>query len=413
MKSRIFALILALFSLALASPVRAQGDGEFHAQSAAPVDRLEPAPELPRGTIEALMLDGNEQPIPNRQVRLGILYQKIAEGESRSERTGVTGPNGVVRFDGLDNASAYSYRISTRLDPAEYSSQPFSLRETGGMRAVVHVFPVTSDANKAMVGMRGFFYVETRDDVFQVEVMFRVINLGKIAWVPEQALMDLPAGFKAFSAGEEMTDVRFEAVEGRGARLRGTFPPGSRDASFRFQIPKPAETSVTFRARPPQRTVEMRVIAVAGKNMGLSVEDFEASQEATGPRGDHVLVTRKLVSRGSPEIGPIVITLTGLHVPGSGRWVAVAIALVLAACGAAAAAGKLRFVSTERAESDRARARELLLDELVSLEHAKQRSQIGPSAYERARRLFADALTRIGLPSEPKRSKRPLRERRA
>jgi hypothetical protein len=202
-------------------------------------------------------------------------------------------------------------------------------------------------------------------------------------------------------------------VEGRGARLAGTYPPGQRDVSFRFQVPKPADPQVTFKARPPPRTVEQRVIAVAGKNMTLSVDDFEPVQDATGPRGDRVLVTRKLVSRGSPEVGPFVVTLSGLPVPGSGRWVAAALALAFAFVGGAAAAGKLSLVSTERTEGDRARARELLLDELVSLEHAKQRSEIGPSAYERTRRALADSLARIGLPSEAKRAKRPAKEKRA
>ncbi|HEY3500991.1 MAG TPA: hypothetical protein VGK73_40135 [Polyangiaceae bacterium] len=414
MKSWFFSLILTLLGLAFALPAHAQDPhGEMRAESPAPVDRIEPAPDLPRGTIEALILDANEQPIPQREVRLGILFQKIAEGESRSSRDGVTGPNGVVRFDGLDSSSSFSYRIATKLAPAEYASQPFNLRENGGMRVVVHVFPATADPSKTMVGMRGFFYIETRDDVFQVEVLFRVINLGKVAWVPEQAFMDLPAGFKAFSAGQAMSDVKFEAVEGRGARLVGTFPPGSRDASFRFQVPKPAEHSVTFRASTPPRTVEMRVIAVAGKNMGMSVEGFDAPQEGNGPTGDRVLVTRKLVSRTSPEVGPFVVTLTGLPVPGNGRWVAAGIAFALALCGGAAAGGKLRLVSSERSEGDRARARELLLAELVNLEHAKQRSEIGPNAYERTRRHFADALTRIGLPTDTKRPKRALRERQA
>jgi hypothetical protein len=406
---RIFPLFLWLFSLAFSA--RAQEPG--HGDAQAPVDRVEPAPELPKGSIEALLLDGNEKPLADVEVRLGILFQKIAEGESRSSRNAKTGADGVVRFDGLDNSSNYSYRVSTKLAPAEYSSTPFPLRETGGMRVVLHVFPVTRDATRAVLGMRGFFYVETRDDVFQLEVMFRVINLGKIAWVPEQALMELPSGFKAFSAGQAMTDARFEPVEGKGARLIGTFPPGQRDVSFRFQLPKPADTSVTFRAAPPPRTVEMRVIAVANKNMGLSVDDFETPRDGTGPTGDRVLVTRKLVSRESPEIGPFVVTLSGLPVPGLGRWIAAAIALALVACGGAAAAGKLKLVSSEQGQGDRARARELLLAELVTLEHAREREEIGPSAYDRARRALSDALARIGLPADGKAARRGLKERRA
>jgi hypothetical protein len=403
---RLFGLFALTFGVAVAFEAKAQEGGNPHGQAALAADRVEPTPDLPRGTIEAQILDASDKPVANQDVRLGILYQKIAEGESRSSRDGKTNAEGIVRFDKLDPSTSFSYRVATKLPPAEYASQPFSFRDTGGVRVVLHVFPATTDVSKAVLGMRGFFYIETRDDVFQIEVLFRVMNLGKVAWVPDNAFMDLPQGFKAFSAGEATNDTRFEVVEGRGARLIGTYPPGQRDVSARFQIPKPAETTMTFRGRPPPHTVEMRVIAVANKNMTLNVEDWEPTQESTGPNGDHVLVTRKLVARGSPEVGPFVVTLTGLPVPGSGRWVAAGIAFVFALCGGAAASGKLRVVSTTRAEGDKARARELLLSELVSLEHAKRREQIGPTAYERTRRALADALARIGLPSEARRPKR-------
>jgi len=84
---RVIPLFLLLFTLAFGA--RAQSP---HGQAEAPpaTDRVEPAPELPRGSIEAVLLDGNEQPLANREVRLGILFQKIAEGESRSTKTAKT-----------------------------------------------------------------------------------------------------------------------------------------------------------------------------------------------------------------------------------------------------------------------------------------------------------------------------------
>lgn len=377
-------------------------------------DQLQPAADLPPGSIEAVIVDGNEQPIANLEVRLGILFQTIAEGEKRTSKTAKTNENGVIRFDGLTTGSSYSYRLSAKNGPGEYSSSPFNLKDTSGMRALLHVFPATSDMSVAVIGLRGFLYFETRDDVFQVEALFRVINLGRVAWVPKDFVMELPEGWKAFSAGDAtMTDARFEALEGRGARLLGTYPPGQRDVSFRFQLPKGSSSTATFRVRPPPRVAEMRVIAVASQQMGLHVPDWEAPREGTGPRGDRVLVTRRVVARGGDEIPDFSVTLTGLPTPGPGRWIASSIALLFGLCGWAAASGKLRIVSQERAQGDRARARDLLLAELVAVTRARERNEIGPNAYERTQRMLVDALARIGLPSDTKRSKKSPKTQRA
>jgi hypothetical protein len=140
--------------------------------------------------------------------------------------------------------------------------------------------------------------------------------------------------------------------------------------------------------------------------MGLDVEGFEATQSGTGPSGDHVLVSRKAAGRSDPQLGPFVVTLTGLSVPGPGRWVAALIAFGIAAAGGLAAAGKWRLVSPTKLESDRSRACNLLLDELVQLTRAKERGEVGPRTHELTRRKLLDALARIGLPKEAKKSRR-------
>jgi hypothetical protein len=390
----------------------AMGHPELAGHQTAP-DNLVPAPELKTGTIEVSVLDADDHPVAGQDVRLGIMFNKVAEGESRSSRFGKTGPDGVARFEGLQNNSAYAYRVTVRTGVAEFAATPFNLKETGGMRVSLHVFPIVQDLSSAPIGIRGFFYIETRDEVFQVEGLFRVSNIGHAAWVPRDLLVGLPDGFKAFTGGESMFDSKFEAVEGRGARLVGTFPPGQRDLNFRFQVPKDAVSTAVFRFTPPPRAYEMRVIAVASTSMGLEVDGWEAPQTGVDPSGNRVLVTRKVAQRGQAAVGPFVVTLTGLPVPGPGRWIAIAIALAFVAAGAAAAAGKWRLVSTERVQSDRARACDLLLDELVALNRAKDRGEVGPQTHERTQRALMDALARIGIPAATKPRKTVRKPQRA
>jgi len=88
--------------------------------------------------------------------------------------------------------------------------------------------------------------------------------------------------------------------------------------------------------------------------------------------------------------------LSGIPTPGNGRWIAVLVALGLAALGA----GVLRGVFGEDAQvdlqdRDAERAHRVLLDELVDLTRARKNQVIGPSTYESARRVLVEALSRI------------------
>jgi hypothetical protein len=255
--------------------------------------------------------------------------------------------------------------------------------------------------------MRGYLYVETRDDVFQCEALFRVFNVGQLTWVPKDVVIQLPTGFKAFKAQEGMTDVHFEAVDGVGARLKGTFSPGQNEASFRFQLPKAGESSLTFRMGLPPHVAEMRVIAEASSAMNLEVEGFQAPVAAANNNGQRVLVSVKQLQRRDEEIKDFSATLSGIPTPGPGRWFAILIAGCLAIGGVFAARGAFDDAAGGRdVAADKKRARELLLRELVALEGARRAERIGPRSYEQSRVALIDAIARLGLPAERPRTGR-------
>jgi hypothetical protein len=217
----------------------------------------------------------------------------------------------------------------------------------------------------------------------------------------------LPDGFKAFSTDEGMFDSRAEFLDGRGAILRGTFPPGERRVRFRFQVPKPTESEVTFTVGFPARVAQAQVIAAASPEMSLEVrEGFPPPKADKSTEGDRVLYTMRMIKQGEDPIKSITVTLSGLRVPGPGRWVAVIIAFIFAGLGGLAARGDIHIASAEKVQGDRARARELILRELVLVEHAKSSGKLGPTAYERAHRTLLDALARIGVPDEKKHAKK-------
>lgn len=362
-------------------------------------DVNEASPSLPPGTISATIVTDQGVPLSGQQVRLGIMFQKVAEGESRSEKFAQADAQGNVQFSGLTRGSDYAYRVTVQFGAANYQTAPFNLKPDMGQRVVLRVFPATSDPERAAFGMRGYLYVETRDEVFQCEALFRVFNVGQLTWVPKDVVIQLPKGFKAFKAQEGMTDVRFEEVEGVGARLKGTFAPGQSEASFRFQIPKFNEDSLVFRMSVPPHVAEMRVIAEASATMNLSVDGFQPPVPTANQNGQRVLVAVKQLRERNEELKDFTATLSGIPTAGPGRWFALAIAGCMALGGVFAARGAFDGPGgTGTPLADKKRARELLLRELEALEVARREERIGPRSYQQSRVALIDAIARLGLP---------------
>lgn len=363
-------------------------------------DVSEATPGLDPGTISATIVNDQGLPLAGQRVRLGIMFQKIAEGESRSEKFAQADSQGNVQFTGLTRGSDYAYRVTVQVGSANYQTSPFNLKQEMGQRVVLHVFPATSDSERAAFGMRGYLYIETRDELFQCEALFRVFNVGQITWVPKDVVIQLPKGFKAFKAQEGMTDVRFEEVEGVGARLKGTFAPGQSEASFRFQLPKFNEDSLVFRMSVPPHVAEMRVIAEASSTMNLAVDGFQPPVATANQNGQRVLVSVKQLRERNEELKDFTTTLSGIPTPGPGRWFALAIAGCMALGGVFAARGAFdASAGTRDLIADKKRARELLLRELEALEGARREERIGPRSYQQSRVALIDAIARLGLPA--------------
>lgn len=411
---------LALFfALAVASSAGAQALPPGHpspnagVQASPDEDAVMPSPDVPVGSIRVRLVGGDGRALPDTEVKLGVQFNKIAEGEKKTEQRAKTDAEGYATFSGLTPGGDFSYRVYASNGPAEYASDTIQLRRESGMLVLLHVYPYTRNVQETAVGAIVFVYVETRDSVFQFEVLTRYGNRGRVSWVPEDARMELPEGFKAFKAGESMSDVRFEEEPGRGVKLRGTFAPGQQSASFRFQLPRRGESQASFRFGLPPHVGEARFIAEAAPTMELDVEGFEKPRTDVSQSGQRVLVTRRLAARGQTDgLGSFTATLSGIPTPGWGRWVAALIATALAVLGFAAFRGKVGSATqADLQERDAARAKRVILDELVDLTRAHQERRVGPSTYESARRTLVDALARV-ISQNPGLAKRSKRERK-
>jgi hypothetical protein len=372
------------------------GPDQPHAQHGEPEpDEAGPATHIPRGSIEARIVDADGKPLGGTEVRLGILYQTIAEGERRSERRARADGQGIVRFSGLEGGSAHSYRVTVAAGPATYAAPPITLHPEMGHFVLLHVYPIVQDIESALVGISSFIYIEPRDDVFQFEAMYRIFNIGKVTFVPRDLTLQLPEGVKAITAQESMSDVRFIPVDG-GVRLEGTIGPGQHDVGFRFQLTNEHDETRHIRISLPPRVAEARVLVEASRGMELRVDGFGAAEPTTNQNGERVLATSRQLTRGEEPMAELLIALTGIPTPGPGRWYALVIALGFAGAGIASAAARRDGARRQAlAPEDRVAAQKILIDELVRLEAAHARGDVGPRTYAEARRVLLDALARL------------------
>jgi len=239
---------------------------------------------------------------------------------------------------------------------------------------------------------------QPRDDAYQFEFMFQVYNIGPVTWVPKDVHINLPHGWKAFVTDKSMSDTRVVADGDSGIKLEGTFTPGQHQLSFRFQVPNDHDATTNFSMGMPPHLASMQMVIESSPGMGMNIAGFAPAQPGTNNNGQRVLVAARQLKQGEPQMNQLAITLTGVPTPPEGRWYAVVIALVFGIGGLGTALSRSRDSggrTAKVAERDIEQSRELLLDELVALERARRRDQVGPRTYESTRRTLLDTLARL------------------
>jgi hypothetical protein len=390
-------------------PRRPATPGHGEVMNEPPEDSVAEDPTLPAGALIVSVMDVQERPIPRAPIKLAILHQSVAKGDSREELTRTADDSGVVRFEGLTVGSASQYRVITTRGPGSFSMGPFTMGAERGKRAVIHSYEVSTSIDEVLVGMQAAVYVSLREDSLSVEHLVSVFNLGPVAWVPD-VTMTLPEGFKAFTKPDNAEEgVHFAEVKGTGAALRGTISPGRHDATFRYQIPLENEERQTISIQLPPRVAQTRVMVEASRKMGVEVPGFPPAQRDQNRDGKRILVTGRQVSREEGGLRRLEITITGLPTQGYGRWVAVLLASTALVSGGVFFYGRRgkKDEIDEETRDDLLEARDALLDEIAELERAHRRGDIGPKTYARIKNALLDSLARIVLMLDSKPAARP------
>jgi hypothetical protein len=354
--------------------------------------RAQEDPGLPAGTIVIDARDGDGNPQPGREITLGIVENSIAKGESRRRLSATTGPDGQARFNGLDTASVFAYRVSTVRDGATYAAPPFNLPKAVGMRVSLFAYPATTEVQKASVASQGIVYLELKDEVIQIEQAYRIFNLGSVTWLAAGVPVKLPEGFKAFTSQRTMDDLSFEGGPAE-ARFRGGVSPGMHDTAYRFQLPYGSSDAMTIDLGLLPHVQAYRVIIEAPKGLQLEVDGFPPPQAQLNGNGQRILVTEKELPRLDDGFRTVRVRLGNLPSKPQGRWYALGLALGALALGVY---GVLRLTADHKADqAELVEAQTRLLDELAELEKSRASGDIGPKTYEQARQVLIDSLARV------------------
>ena len=360
-------------------------------------DGSAPDPNVPPGTVEIEVLDEQNRPALGAEVELVMNVQSIEEGNSQRSTKKPVPPDGKVVFGNLESGLRITYAVRVKSQGGTYDVPAFRLSNVG-QKVTVHVFPTTSDINQAFVGFRGLAYVQMREDFFHISAMYRVMNMGRQTFVPNNVTISLPAGAQAVDVQEKAGDAGFEKIGDHKVRLVGTFPPGQRDLQFTFQLENQNEKELAFELGAPPHLAEQRILVEDIPGMELSVAGFGPAETTTGPDGKPVLFAQKIMQPGQAELSSMRIELSGLPTVGPGRWMALSLALLVALGGLIMAFLQKNKRSDEQLEQKKV-AREVLLREMQLLESARAMDKIGPRTYEQTKREILLALARLEQPS--------------
>ncbi len=364
-------------------------------RSPIPQSQNMPGDGVPPGTLGMLVRDGERAAVVGAKVKLFITHESIGQGNTESVRETNTDAQGRAAFTGLSTDSSYKYEAVVEQGGARYSTGAMRLRRESGQIAVLYVFPTTDAIDDTFVITRMLYALQPREDIFQVDTILRIQNGGTKTWSPKDFYVELPSEFSAFRPPQAAGDLR-AVVEGKRVHITGSFTPGQHELSFGFQLPNPRTPNIHLALATVPHLTDSRVFLEATENMGLQVEGLRPAERTTGQEGQNALMASSDFL-GSGAEGPSVlrVNVTGMPPRGRGNIIASIIAGLIAMAGIAYAKTSANKGTANLTNEDRARAKALLLDELVALEKAYRGKEIGPKTYEQARRTLLDSIARL------------------
>ena len=260
--------------------------------------RVVPAPDFAPGEIEVRLSSNEANLIDEQAVKLAISKQSIEQGNTSSEIKDKTNLGGVVRFRDQATATDFIYTVTASVGGAEFSSPQFQFRAGGaGMRVLLPVYKASNDVNGILVLSRALFAIIPQDNLFAVDMLWRIENYSEMAWVPDPAdknlRYELPEGVKAIQIKEDVGDARFVQDGDAAIRLAGTFAPGQHDLMLRFHLDTDGKSQRKIAFPASVHLGSVRILLDSAPGMTLKVNGFPDPTESRNQDGQRRLIASR------------------------------------------------------------------------------------------------------------------------
>jgi hypothetical protein len=370
----------------------ARGGGEAFTLGAS-TGTTTPAGDLPTKTLEVRAVDEAGRPLPNLPVQLGAASQGN-EGKLKISRA-TTNASGVARFDDLPNGATVGYAAVVDYHGVRLGTQPFTMPDSGGVRAEIHALERTADPSIITLGAGGRIILQMHDEVLQVLEMVPVENRSSKLFDPGPGGVEipLPKGFVNAEAGEA-GEHKLEVRPNYGIAVHGPIAPRNttnNEVTFGFTVPYRGATHEFKQLMPNGLGTTTLIIEQVG-NLAVEGPGIGARQSREVNGRKYWVMPIEAVSPGQK----LSFLVTGLpSTDNTGRIAAGALALLLVL--ASVVFGR-RPVGGERkaaalADRDRLLARrETLFEQLLVAERERRAQGVtatDASAKERRNQIVA------------------------
>jgi hypothetical protein len=299
--------------------------GDAHAGGRQPLPPPRIARELPVGTAQLLLVDGQDQPLAEHPV--SIVKKGFDGTEERLPLA--TDAHGVALWADLPVVEDALYYVAVIHDGAPWTSEFFGLDARGGVRVFMRVFEVTSDPSVVQSWVQ-WEIIEAENDDAQIVQVYRVLVSGEEAFWPDQELriegIEGAKGTVVLRGAEQWLD--HDDDKAPYATLGHPIPPGEA-AGLSIGYIVEHDGGIEIEWTPPFEVVDSAIIVADGWQVQAPGAKRSSHPVPEQPGLDYVRVAYELGQKGT---GTVSVAVTGLRrTERIYAWLGLAFAAVLGA----------------------------------------------------------------------------------
>jgi len=345
-----------------------------------------PVDDLPAGSITVRVIRGSlSNNVTGQPVHL------VVDGKTTTTNTDDAGR---AEFKGIPAGATVT--ASTDVDGEHLESQEFHPPPNAGIRLMLVATDKAAAGKPAVagpvaIGSQSRFVIEPGDENVRVFYLLMISN-GQSTPVnpPQPFAFDMPEG----AVGTTVLEGSSPLASANGARVtvQGPFPPGQTFVQVGCEMPASSGT-LQIRQLFPAQLDELNVVVKKVGETKLSSAQIRSQQDMTAEGEQFIAATGGAVPAGRP----VELFLSGMpHHSAAGRWIALALAVVIIGFGARAAMARPDESAAAAAERKRLHGRrEKLLNELARLETDRRGGRVDEGRYSERRSPIIRSLEQV------------------